>query len=162
MRAKQKMMAAAVSAAVAFVLTADVRRGGGRAFGGDASAASAAKAQPTPFEFIEAEALKARIAAGETITIIDVRPSRYQDEDRIKGALRIRLRRLKDRMAFYPLRDLPREREVVTYCACPADEAGLRAAEIFRQAGFKRVRILKGGWDAWRMARGPVQQGPGI
>lgn len=149
----KKLMAAACTAAMAFGMTAAAAQTAGQA--------AAPRAQPSPFEFIEAEALKAKIAAGEAVTIVDVRSTRFPDEERIKGALRIRLRRLKDRMAFHPLRDLPREREVVTYCACPADEAGLRAAEIFRQAGFKRVRILKGGWDAWRSARGPVEQGPG-
>ncbi|HET8646077.1 MAG TPA: rhodanese-like domain-containing protein, partial [Vicinamibacteria bacterium] len=79
----------------------------------------------------------------------------------IKGALRITLRWLRSRLGYAPLRDIPREREVVTYCACPADEASIRAAEVLLQAGFKRVRTLKGGWEAWLAAGGPIEERPG-
>ena len=115
-------------------------------------------------EFVTAEELKGRFAEGQPPTVIDVRPSAlYADaNEKIKGAIRIRLRRLKDRLVFPPLKDLPRDKEVVTYCACPEDEAGIRAAEILRDAGFKRVRILKGGWQAWLAAGGPVEARPQI
>lgn len=111
-------------------------------------------------EFVTVEELKAKVAAGGPVTIIDVRAAAVYSaaDERIQGALRIKLRRLRSRLAFPPLRDLPRDREVVTYCACPADEAGVRAAQLLVQAGFKRVRVLKGGWEAWLAAGGPIEQ----
>lgn len=113
-------------------------------------------------EFVTAEELKAKFAENQPPAIIDVRPGALyaEAEQKIKGAIRIRLRRIKDRLVFAPLKDLPRDKEVVTYCACPEDEAGIRAAEILRNAGFTRVRILKGGWQAWLAAGGPIETRP--
>jgi rhodanese-related sulfurtransferase len=55
-----------------------------------------------------------------------------------------------------PLKDVPRDRQVVTYCACPSDETGILAAQVLLDAGFKRVRVLKGGWVAWQKVNGPM------
>jgi rhodanese-related sulfurtransferase len=117
-------------------------------------------ASAPPVAFVTAEDLKAKVSAGEPVTIIDVRSSAAQADSAksIPGAVRIKLRRLSSRLDFAPLKDLPRDREIVTFCACPADESGLRAAQILQQAGFKRVRVLKGGWQAWLAAGGPVAE----
>jgi rhodanese-related sulfurtransferase len=109
-------------------------------------------------EFITAEELKAQISKGQPLTIIDVR-SNYgagNDERKITGAIHVKLRRLRSRLAFSPLKDAPRDREVITYCACPSDEASIRAAQLLLGEGFKRVRVLKGGWVAWQKANGQV------
>lgn len=113
-------------------------------------------------EFMTAEELKAKVARNEPVTIIDVRAtSSYVDSDNtIKGAIHVKLRRLKARLAFPPLKDVPRESEVVTYCACPNDEASVRAAQILVDAGFKRVRTLKGGWRMWLKMNGQVEPRP--
>lgn len=109
-------------------------------------------------EFITAEELKAKIGRGEPVTIIDVRSA--GSDGRIKGALNVKLRKLKSRLALAPLSNLSRESEVVTYCACPADESSKRAAQILLGAGFKRVRALKDGWRAWLKANGQVEASP--
>jgi rhodanese-related sulfurtransferase len=109
-------------------------------------------------EFITAEQLKAQIAKNQPLTIIDVR-SNYGsggDERMITGAIHVKLRRLRSRLLFAPLKDVPRDREVVTYCACPNDEASIRAAQLLLDAGFKRVRVLKGGWAVWQKVNGQV------
>ena len=113
---------------------------------------------PPKIEFITAEELKAQIAKNRPLTIIDVRSTNGLggDERKIKGAIHVKLRRLKSRLNFSPLKDAPRDREVVTYCACPSDEAGIRAAEVLLEAGFKRVRVLKGGWVVWQKVNGQV------
>jgi rhodanese-related sulfurtransferase len=109
-------------------------------------------------ELITAEELKTKVARNEPVTIIDVRAtSSYVDSDNtIKGSVHVKLRRLEARLAFPPLRNVPRDSEVVTYCACPADESSIRAAQILSDAGFKRVRVLKGGWRMWLKVNGPV------
>jgi rhodanese-related sulfurtransferase len=113
-------------------------------------------------ETVTAEELKTKLTRNEPVTIIDVRTAgAYIGSDtKIKGAIRVKLRRLKSRLAFPPLRDVPRDREVVTYCACPNEETSIRAAQILLEAGFKRARALKGGWDAWQKAGGPVETRP--
>jgi rhodanese-related sulfurtransferase len=75
----------------------------------------------------------------------------------MKGAIHFKLRRLKSRLTFPPLKDLPKDREIVTYCACPNDESSIAAAQILLASGFKRVSVLKGGWQGWLRANGPVE-----
>lgn len=115
--------------------------------------------QNSSTEFITAEELKAKLAKNEPITIIDVRAasSLPDGSNKIKGAVYVKLRRLKYRLGFAPLRDVPRNREVVTYCACPSDESSVKAAQMLLEAGFKRVRVLKGGWVDWKKAKGQVE-----
>lgn len=113
---------------------------------------------PPPTEFITAEELKARLSKGQPLTIIDVRANYGggNDERKITGAIHVKLRRLRSRLHFSPLKDAPRDREVITYCACPSDEASIRAAQLLLSEGFKRVRVLKGGWVAWQKVNGQV------
>ncbi|HEY8185076.1 MAG TPA: rhodanese-like domain-containing protein [Pyrinomonadaceae bacterium] len=118
-----------------------------------------AQQNPPQTEFITAEELKAKLAKNEPVTIIDVRGSAgsLNSDSKIKGAVYVKLRRLKYRLGFAPLKDVPRNRQVVTYCACPNDESGIRAAQILREAGFNNVRVLKGGWVVWKKVNGQVE-----
>ncbi len=110
-------------------------------------------------EFVTAEELKTKLSRSEPVTVIDVRSANgLESDNKIKGAFYVKLRRLKYRLGFPPLKDVPRDREVVTYCACPNDEASVRAAQILRDSGFKRVRVLKGGWLVWKRANGQMER----
>jgi rhodanese-related sulfurtransferase len=112
-------------------------------------------------EFITAEQLKQRLAGDQAITVIDVRDTKtYISSPKIKGSLYFKLRRLSYRLTMPPLKDLPRDREVVTYCSCPHDEASIHAAQIFLEAGFKHVRVLQGGWQMWLKVDGPTESRP--
>lgn len=118
-----------------------------------------AHAQRPAIATITADELKAKMGNNETLTIIDVRGAEgyAASQTTIKGAFHIKLRRIKSRLKYAPLKDLPRDREIVTYCACPADESSISAAQTLQEAGFTRVRVLKGGWIEWLKAKGPVQ-----
>jgi rhodanese-related sulfurtransferase len=115
--------------------------------------------QSASAKLVTAEQLKAKLAKQQPITIIDVRGSDTfnSSNSKIKGAVRVKLRRLRYRLGFPPLKEVPRDREVVTYCACPNDEASILAAQILSSANFKRVSVLKGGWQAWLRAKGPLE-----
>ena len=117
-----------------------------------------AHAQKGP-AMITAEELKTKLNNNEPVAIIDVRASEgyASSKTTIKGSWHFKLRRLKSRFAFAPLKDLPKDREVVTYCACPHDEASIAAAQIFQDAGFTRVKVLQGGWTEWVKNNGQVQ-----
>jgi rhodanese-related sulfurtransferase len=93
------------------------------------------------------------------MTIIDVRGSEgyANSHNTMKGAIHFKLRKLKARLAFPPLKDLPKDREIITYCACPNDESSIAAAQILQASGFKRVRVLQGGWQGWLKVNGPVE-----
>jgi len=121
--------------------------------------ATLAQAKPADVQFLTAEELKTKISRNEPVAIIDVRATSglLDSDNKIKGAVYVKLRRLKSRLAMAPLKDVPRNREVVTYCACPNDEASIRAAQVLLEAGFTRVRVLKGGWVTWKKVNGQVE-----
>lgn len=120
------------------------------------SAVSAQAQQPA---MITAEELKTKMTKNEQVTVIDVRSSEgfANSGTTVKGSIHYKLRKLKSRVNFAPLKDLPRSREIVTYCACPKDESSIAAAQILRAAGFTRVKVLQGGWHEWLRVNGPVQ-----
>jgi rhodanese-related sulfurtransferase len=127
-----------------------------------ASALAQTANDPTAVDFITVDDLKAKLAKNESLTIIDVRGSNEVVDSgvMIKGAAHVKLRKLKSRLALPPLKDLSRDREIITYCACPNDEASVRAAQLLMESGFRRVRVLKGGWVAWKKAKGQVEPVP--
>ena len=124
------------------------------------SFAAVAHAQQPVVNTITAEELKTMMANNQPVTVIDVRSSESfaNSTTTLKGSLHFKVRKLRDRLNFPPLKDLPRNREIVTYCACPNDESSTSAAQILLAAGFTRVRVLKGGWNEWQRVKGPVQQ----
>jgi rhodanese-related sulfurtransferase len=123
-------------------------------------AAIAVEAQTDPaVQMISAEELKTKFTGNQPMTIIDVRSSEgyANSNNTMKGAIHFKLRKLKERLAFPPLKDLPKDREIITYCACPNDESSIAAAQILQASGFKRVRVLQGGWQGWLKVNGPVE-----
>jgi rhodanese-related sulfurtransferase len=123
-------------------------------------AATVAQAQqPAAVPMISAEELKAKLARNEPVTIIDVRSSEgfASSTTTVKGSIHFKLRKIKSRLRYAPLKDLPRDAEIITYCACPNDESSISAAQVLQSSGFTRVRVLQGGWNEWLKAKGPVQ-----
>lgn len=122
--------------------------------------AIAAAAQDAPkVDMISADELKTKVASNQPVTIIDVRSSEgyAASTTTIKGAIHFKVRKLKSRLSYPPLKNLSKDQEIVTYCACPKDEASIAAAQILQAAGFKRVKVLQGGWLEWVRANGPVE-----
>jgi rhodanese-related sulfurtransferase len=56
---------------------------------------------------------------------------------------------------------LPRDREIVLYCTCPSEASVARVARVLVRHGFKQVRPLLGGLDAWIQAGYAVATEPG-
>lgn len=110
-------------------------------------------------QFVTAEELKTKLTRNEPVTILDVRGSSDfgNADNKIKGAIHVKVRKLQSRLGLPPLKNIPRDSEVVTYCACPNDESSIRAAQELINAGFKRARALKGGWVAWKKINGQVE-----
>lgn len=139
------------------LLVAHLNIDGDRAFAQDVGQPKA-----PAVNFITAEELKRKISRNEPVTIIDVRSSDAfsESEDKIKGGIRVKLRKLKSRLAVPPLKNVPHNSEVITYCACPSDEASIRAAQILSESGFTRVRALQHGWQGWLQAKGQLEPRP--
>jgi membrane protein DedA with SNARE-associated domain/rhodanese-related sulfurtransferase len=101
--------------------------------------------------------LHALIQDGEAPLIIDVRSptARALEPHWIPGALHISLPDVD-----VHLKDLPRDRDIILYCTCPSEASAARVAKILMNRGFKRVRPLHGGLDAWVAAGHGVAKAP--
>jgi membrane protein DedA with SNARE-associated domain/rhodanese-related sulfurtransferase len=97
------------------------------------------------------------IQTGSQPLIIDVRsPSaRVLEPHWIPGAVHISL----PDVALH-LKDLPKDRDIILYCTCPSEASAARVAKILMNHGFKRVRPLHGGLDAWLAAGHAVARAP--
>ena len=83
---------------------------------------------------------------GEDPIVLDVRSRTHRTLDgrSIPGALAVDLDDLDSTLA-----QIPRDREVVVYCACPNEASAVRVALLLRERGIHRVRPLAGGIEAW-------------
>ena len=115
--------------------------------------------QASGVSMITAEELKAKMANNEPVTVVDVRSAEgfANSSSTVKGSIHFKLRKLKYRLQYPPFKNLPRNSEIVTYCACPRDQSSITAAQILQESGFTRVRVLQGGWSEWLRVGGPVQ-----
>jgi rhodanese-related sulfurtransferase len=67
---------------------------------------------------------------------------------------------LDDRGIDRSVHDIPLDRELVVYCNCPNEVSAARVAKILIAQGYRRVRPLLGGLDAWDAAGYPVDRLP--
>jgi membrane protein DedA with SNARE-associated domain/rhodanese-related sulfurtransferase len=98
--------------------------------------------------------LRSLMDDGREVVILDVRPKDVRAQDGIiPGAI-----------AAHPedidpiVRDYARDAEIVVYCDCPNEESAATAAKHLKQAGFKRIRPLLGGIEAWVEAGHPIER----
>jgi membrane protein DedA with SNARE-associated domain/rhodanese-related sulfurtransferase len=99
-----------------------------------------------------------RSMQGETLpVIVDVRSptSVGLERRRIPGALQVPVHEV-ERQA----RSLPRDREIILYCTCPNEASAAQAARLLIAQGFRQVRPLRGGLDAWIAAGYAVEDVP--
>jgi len=77
--------------------------------------------------------------------LVDVRsPLTQAATGRIPGARAIDMQKIRD-----GFKDVPADGEVIVYCACPNEATAVKVAEKLKKVGFKRIRPLLGGIDAW-------------
>ena len=101
---------------------------------------------------ITAEELIRRLESDHAPLLVDVRGREaVEGEAGLPGALHVPPEELDQRQ-----RSLPRDRELVLYCACPGDAGSANAALRLRQLGFHRVAVLAGGVTAWQAAQRPA------
>ncbi|MGB6028710.1 MAG: DedA family protein/thiosulfate sulfurtransferase GlpE [Rhodanobacter sp.] len=89
--------------------------------------------------------------------VVDVRPeaSRQLDTRVVPGALLVDAQGI-DRTVH----DIPLDRELVLYCNCPNEVSAARAAKVLIAQGYRRVRPLLGGLEAWDAAGYGVEHVP--
>jgi rhodanese-related sulfurtransferase len=94
--------------------------------------------------------------AKNAVLTIDVRDPHGFDAGHIPGALNVSVVDI-EIMANKVLRD---KRPVVAYCACPDEHSSLVVASRLMKVGVKDIKVLVGGWDAWKKGGGKVELTP--
>ena len=86
------------------------------------------------------------VDSGRAPIVVDVRSqtARSLEPRRIPGAIHVPMDNVEQH-----LKELPRNREVVLYCTCPNEASAAKVAKMLINNGFKHVRPLHGGLDAW-------------
>jgi rhodanese-related sulfurtransferase len=98
--------------------------------------------------------LRKLIDNGQRLLILDVRPKEIsKQEGMIPGAVSAHPTDIDPIVKNYP-----REMEIVVYCACPNEESAATAAKHLKKAGFKKIRPLLGGIEAWVGAAYPIER----
>jgi rhodanese-related sulfurtransferase len=106
---------------------------------------------------ITVDELRDRLAAEPRPFVVDVGSSlAHAARGHIPGAM------LLDLDAIARSDDFPDDRDIVLYCACPNEESARRAAQLLLRKGYRRVRPLVGGIDAWFAAGHPVEHGASV
>jgi rhodanese-related sulfurtransferase len=100
-------------------------------------------------QIITAEEIKARLDAGETIHLVDVREPHEHAEFNIGGML-VPLGKVQS-MQTEEIEDLKNE-EVICYCRSGA--RSMQACMILEQMGFTNMKNLAGGMLGWKQLFG--------
>jgi membrane protein DedA with SNARE-associated domain/rhodanese-related sulfurtransferase len=104
---------------------------------------------------ITVDELHRLMEGGQTPVVVDVRSqaARLIDTRIIPGALLADLRGVDQR-----LNQVPIDQDVVIYCSCPNEVSAAKAAKGLMLLGYRRVRPLQGGLDAWADAGYSIEQ----
>jgi rhodanese-related sulfurtransferase len=99
---------------------------------------------------ISIDELTSLLDSGSTATILDVRsPERRAESGWIPGSISVR--------DVADLQLTPGE-DVIVYCDCPNDASAAVVARKLQERGFKRVRPLAGGIEAWQARGRPIDR----
>jgi rhodanese-related sulfurtransferase len=103
---------------------------------------------------VSVQDLQKMLAEGTARTILDVRsPLTQAASGRIPGARAVDMQLIAQSIDGVPVDD-----EVIVYCACPNEASAVKVAQQLKELGFKRVRPLDGGIDAWIAAGFDVER----
>ena len=104
---------------------------------------------------ITPEELKAKIDAGEDVIIVDLRHALdfEAQPETILGALHMDAAELEEAHEV-----IPRDREIVLFCACPNEVTAARLALLLRSKGITRIRPLAEGYEGWRSRGFPMSR----
>jgi membrane protein DedA with SNARE-associated domain/rhodanese-related sulfurtransferase len=98
--------------------------------------------------------LKHLMDDGHRSVVVDLRGNldHVADPYTIPGALRISAEELELRH-----QSIPRDQDVILFCACPNEATAARIALMLKRRGISRVRPLLGGIEAWRELAYPLE-----
>ena len=104
---------------------------------------------------IAPEELKAKMEAGHSMVIMDVRNRKAIEAFPyvIPGAIQIPMEEIAERG-----NEIPSGKELILYCSCPNDASSARVALMLNEKGLEQVRPLSGGIDTWKARRYPLEK----
>jgi len=103
---------------------------------------------------ITADELKRMMDNGHELLVVDLRGALDHEADpyTIRGALRMTAEELEQRH-----HEIPRDQDVILFCACPNEATAAKMALMLRSKGVTKVLPLVGGIDAWREKAFPLE-----
>jgi membrane protein DedA with SNARE-associated domain/rhodanese-related sulfurtransferase len=102
---------------------------------------------------VSVDELRTLMDESKVNAIVDVRsPLMQASTGRIPGARTIDMQRIAE-----SFKGVPVDGEVIVYCACPNEATAVKVAQMLRKVGYKRIRPLYGGIDAWIEAGNAVE-----
>ena len=104
---------------------------------------------------ITPEELKQLMDDSRSVLVVDLRGALDHEADpyTIPGALRIPAEQFEHRH-----HDIPRDQDIILFCACPNEVTAARMALLLKRKGIARVRPLAGGIDGWRERAFPLEE----
>jgi rhodanese-related sulfurtransferase len=124
------------------------------------TAASASAQQPPAAQSagsqvprITVEELK-KLMAEQQVVAVDVRSADAYNNGHIKGSINLPL----DKIQAGDYKDLPRDKRIITYCSCGAENSSAAAPSLLEKAGFKNGATLLGGTNAWQQSGGEMEK----
>ncbi len=104
---------------------------------------------------IDVDELYRLMDAGADPFVVDVRTmtARAVEPRQIPGSLHVSLEALDSHIG-----SLPSDRDIVLYCTCPNEASAAQVAKVLMNRGYRRVRPLHGGLDAWVAAGYPTEE----
>lgn len=142
-------------AAVAFIACAAGSLRAAPVTGEHPAQPTAAKPDTLPVARLNVPQAMLAVTRGE-ILLVDVRPPGQRALGHIRGDAPLPFDQLEAAHGALPAM-FPRDRKLVFYCSCTAEEVALDAARAVIASGNTRVAVLVGGYDGWREGHGPIQ-----
>ena len=94
---------------------------------------------------VSVDELRELMSEKKVNAIVDVRsPLTQAATGRIPGARTVDMQKISE-----SFRGVSVDGEVVVYCACPNEATAVKVAKQLQKLGYKRIRPLQGGIDAW-------------
>ncbi len=108
--------------------------------------------------FVNAEAVKNRMDAGEDVLVIDVRSASEFTGDlgHVPGALNLDAATLADRLGDLGEKLAPHKKDPVVV-TCRTHNRSPRAARLLSKAGFEDIAVMKDGMSGWNRAGYPTR-----
>ena len=95
-----------------------------------------------------------KLMAEQKVVVVDVRGVDAYNSSHIKGSINLPL----DKIQAGQFNDLPRDKRIITYCSCGAENSSATATLLLEKAGFKNGATLLGGTFAWQKSGGEMEQ----